>query len=595
MDEDPNATQDLLMSPLIESQNTTIRVKRGWTNDHYETVKIGSEKKKLCRARNCEQTYSMSTSTNTLRNHWTKSHGMDQNVVKTQYILSDNEDCEAILKYALFNHSSFRSFDDPNFRKMFSKLAALDNIPTRQTVSEIFLRKTSELEPIIAARLSNCLSISLTFDIWSHKKATTSYGCVTAHYIKESILNTIILEFKEIPYPHTSDKLREFLYEMIKRFNIQSKLISITTDNATNNIAAIEELKYDQDLKLYQNFGLGFSHIRCFAHCLNLTCKAGLSEFSNELKLIRQFIGAVNGSAITSKLFEDVQLKLIEQKPEIFLIKKPLKLVQDVDTRWNSVYLMLERFIRLKPAIDESINEILGDVMFHWDRLKELYQFLKPYYFYTLKVSGENYITVSLVDKIVSNLKKHASRSYTTENLNKAAKKFLDYLNKYTFVSKEDPIILATCLDPRVKMSHYDEETKTYAEDLLRRLYRDSVDSYEANSSKDLNDDEFEADIFERQPSSEIDRYLLSTNEHHHSCPIDYWSRNCKIYPTLSKLAMIVLNIQATSTPSERAFSESGLIHRKGRTTLSPRSLRAQMILRSWVRSVDNGMNNKQD
>jgi len=63
--------------------------------------------------------------------------------------------------------------------------------------------------------------------------------------------------------------------------------------------------------------------------------------------------------------------------------KVPKKLLQDISTRWNSIYYMLDRFVELEDAIratlrllDSPPNGLTTD---KWTVVKELVQVLRPF------------------------------------------------------------------------------------------------------------------------------------------------------------------------------------------------------------------------
>jgi hypothetical protein len=58
---------------------------------------------------------------------------------------------------------------------------------------------------------------------------------------------------------------------------------------------------------------------------------------------------------------------------------------------------------------------------------------------------------------------------------------------------------------------------------------------------------------------------------------LDWWKANHHIYPLLSSVARIVLAVPATSAPSERMWSEAGLIVRAKRASLDPANV-AMMV-----------------
>jgi len=93
-------------------------------------------------------------------------------------------------------------------------------------------------------------------------------------------LHEDLLDFCHLDCQHTGKNLARILYDILKDFNIQTRLYCITTDNAGNNGTLVGELE-----RLLKNDGISWDsskhHIRCLAHILNLTVKA----FLNKLKI----------------------------------------------------------------------------------------------------------------------------------------------------------------------------------------------------------------------------------------------------------------------------------------------------------------------
>ena len=59
--------------------------------------------------------------------------------------------------------------------------------------------------------------------------------------------------------------------------------------------------------------------------------------------------------------------------------------------------------------------------------------------------------------------------------------------------------------------------------------------------------------------TEELEQYLAEKTVKRNSNPLSWWRENDKRFPQLSKVARCLLNIPATSTPSERVFSVAGL------------------------------------
>ena len=66
---------------------------------------------------------------------------------------------------------------------------------------------------------------------------------ITAHWIdREWHQKELVIGFEPLNGSHTGKNLAEALIVVIKRYNLGSKLLSITTDNASNMTKMVEEL-----------------------------------------------------------------------------------------------------------------------------------------------------------------------------------------------------------------------------------------------------------------------------------------------------------------------------------------------------------------
>ena len=76
----------------------------------------------------------------------------------------------------------------------------------------------------------------------------------------------------------------------------------------------------------------------------------------------------------------------------------------------------------------------------------------------------------------------------------------------------------------------------------------------------------------------EVCHYLSTLNQNHTFA--EYWKNNKTRLPILSSIALRYNIICPTSISSESAFSISGFIQRKNRSSLTPETLRYSMLLR---------------
>jgi hypothetical protein len=135
------------------------------------------------------------------------------------------------------------------------------------------------------------------------------------------------------------------------------------------------------------------------------------------------------------------------------------KLIQDIPTRWSSLYLMLERFFSLKEAVVLFQLQALSGTDLamlensDWIAIKAFVTILKPLHDVTLELSTEKHTSVSKVIPL-TNMLTH----YYTELLNgplmqverELAQNIANQL-KFRFQHCETvhTLAVATMLDPR--------------------------------------------------------------------------------------------------------------------------------------------------
>ena len=115
---------------------------------------------------------------------------------------------------------------------------------------------------------------------------------VTFHFVDSNwLLQQRILNFCNVPSPHSSVVIADALRETFNDWGIMRKVFSIIVDNAAANGAAIEILRDDFRLKgiILPVRGL-FFHVRCCAHITNFLVQAGLLEIGDIIDFVRQMI-----------------------------------------------------------------------------------------------------------------------------------------------------------------------------------------------------------------------------------------------------------------------------------------------------------------
>lgn len=128
---------------------------------------------------------------------------------------------------------------------------------------------------------------------------------------------------------------------MLERMGNREKVFTLTVDNATAN-RTIQDILKDR-LNLDDNLVCKgeFFHLRCCAHILNLIVQDSLDIISSELTKIRENFKYVKGS--TSRRF--ALAECVEGVSEVVMSL-------DVQHRWNSTYLMIEKALKYQRTLN---------------------------------------------------------------------------------------------------------------------------------------------------------------------------------------------------------------------------------------------------
>jgi hypothetical protein len=220
-------------------------------------------------------------------------------------------------------------------------------------------------------------------------------------------------------------------------------------DNASSNYVFVGLLKNQLNMKKTLLCEGEFFYIRCCAHILNLIVQYGLKAIDSALQNIRDSVKYVRGSQLRKQNFLQAMNQMSLDS------KKWIK--QDVPTRWNSTYLMLETAIHYRRTF--SYLEIIDSnykhcpTAFEWEKTINICWFLASFYHATCEFSGTKYFTANLYFPVIFDIyvtlneevesKDKYKRLMETQMLSK----FKKYWPKFSVV-----LALAAVLDPRYKL-----------------------------------------------------------------------------------------------------------------------------------------------
>ncbi|KAL4112812.1 hypothetical protein QTP88_016538 [Uroleucon formosanum] len=258
-----------------------------------------------------------------------------------------------------------------------------------------------------------------TFNMWTFD-SNKSYITVTCHFIFDDQLYSPVIATKEVSDRHTGQNIAATLTNIFNDWNIANKIITVVSDNGSNIKNAINEhlLKH---------------HHPCVAHTLNL-------------------IGHFKHSSNATEKLKDFQLQM--NLP-------PLKVKQDVPTRWNSSFIMMERLVNIKAPLSATMSTLPRAPNYlnasEWEIILDCTHILKPFQIMTAKLSGEKYPTLSVVIPLIRGLQ-HILRNLKTEtDVGDVFRNMLmDIVSRRLGILEKNKIVAkATFLDPRFKKTAF--------------------------------------------------------------------------------------------------------------------------------------------
>ncbi|KAJ1689093.1 hypothetical protein LUZ63_013248 [Rhynchospora breviuscula] len=304
--------------------------------------------------------------------------------------------------------------------------------------------------------------------------------------------------------------------------------------------------------------------------------------------------------------------------------KKP---AWDVETRWNSTYLMLDLALQLKHAInryalsDNNFNMCPNDV--DWEHVEALVCHLKVFYDVTNKLSGTKYTTLNIF------FPEYCEVYLTIKKMSQSAYHFVVDMSKEMFYKwnkywKVGSILLAIgcVLDPRCKLDvveyyfrmMHPEECPGFMDNLrtcLNKLFNEyllahskgsenqpsssTIHMSSTTSSDGMSDTRAGLKSFLSSKravdptKTEMQEYLSAgldpTSLDAEFDILAWWKMNAAKYPILARLTRDILVVPISTVASESTFSTAGRILSPIRSNLNDESLEALICAQDWLRA----------
>ena len=258
--------------------------------------------------------------------------------------------------------------------------------------------------------------------------------------------------------------------KIIINWKIETKVINATIDGGSNINLAVEMTPF-------------LDKLRCLTHIMNLVTKSILNEncnikildivkkcrslvctfkHSNFLSEQLKKVMKLNRNMAQSMHASDSEADKTKDLPSVKTLK------QDVPTRWNSTYIMLQSVFDAHDSVksviysNSEIKKKYSHILLNskeTEVIEDLIELLQPFYQLTEKMSGTKYVTISTVLPGVTRLLE-ILQIYKSKFDNHEIEKLAIIMHDDLFDRTQDyfnnsMVIAATFLDPRYKIRRF--------------------------------------------------------------------------------------------------------------------------------------------
>ncbi|CAB4378044.1 unnamed protein product [Rhizophagus irregularis] len=425
-----------------------------------------------------------------------------------------------LIRWIVIHQHSFTIVEENYFINFVHSLHPSAKIPSADTIKNKIMTYYEEDKVKMKALLKDLPGkVSFTMDCWT-SPSTKSFLSITAHFInKEWNLQNIIIDFIQTQDSHTGSNIKDAFLLGISNMSLESKIMGITTDNASNNSTFMTSLSIWAAENVV-NFNKKEQHIRCFAHSINLSVKEALSCLDGEISLLRELIVKIRASSLR------------REKLKVTVIMS------------GSHYPTLSLTVPLYNILIDHVEDVIGNDKEEDDDEDDDEENEEN----NEENNGENDD-----DEKWNQIVKKAAK--------KCKVKLLEYYNK-----TNDTYLISTILDPRLKLKYYKDHN--WEETLVNTIYQKFVNIYNKfyastkpevlNNTSEIKEKSVMSRVFKWRNIEYIDEiqtYLSLSLMNEETDPLEWWKVNESQFPHLSQMARDYLPIPATSVPSEQSFS----------------------------------------
>ncbi|XP_066348195.1 zinc finger BED domain-containing protein RICESLEEPER 2-like isoform X1 [Miscanthus floridulus] len=458
--------------------------------------------------------------------------------------------------------------------------------------------------------------VSLSASIWTPDGAepTVNYLCLTAHFIDNNWkVHRMIIKFgmfrssptdmermihyKEACVPVSECGAYNVIWDAIRDWNLDQKLLSLTSVGEVRNDVSSSKLKETLVEKKCLPIRGKLYNVACVDDALNTI-----------VSKVQQNIIHLVGDMVTQFFVAHASSSLNQQQLMEVISQMSLKCPQEDAKWWHKLYFRLEVFLHFNKSFPSEEAASPEDVIV----AESICKILRTFYRVIEVISTSSSPTANMyfneIWKVRTVLQEEASSEHAeiTVMVTEMQETFNEYWqNSYLW------FCIPVILDPRFKFSFIEFRLKrafglqsaSYLSDIhetLQELFNEYCSSVDQPNGRVPKSEAFDidySDSFEdwdqhlneqasRQKSTELDNYLedgLVPRKDDFDI-LNWWMCHATKYPTLAAIVQDILAMPASAVQSAAAFTSSGPVIPKHHSMLSIKTIEALVCTRDWTR-----------
>jgi len=526
----------------------------------------------------------------------------------------------------------YRTIEKESFKKLIAHIDPRLTVPSEKKIrTETMPRMYTKLLEYLRNFVNENVDwASPTIDFWT-SKSNHAFMSFCIHFITKQWERKIaVLNCVPFDDSHTIQNIGNQLNEVLFQWSIETKVVTVVTDNARNLLGALEEVAIPRSA--------------CALHTMQLVIRDNIGKNPAQ-RAVADLISRASNLVAHFHRSPAAADKL--RKAQETLEMPEMRLIIDQETRWNSEYDMLFRLNEQEKAVKMvclsadlrlNVNQKLTDN--DWKILKPVVTVLTPFKNFTLTLQRDD-ASISEVLMLLSKLKRqlrdlpsdqiYGVKTLRDELLKSIEKRFhkpieSDVESIVSYNIENEPIFaLASVLDPRCKDRYFENKSsfsdaKTALIDELSTLTAQNQNDSDVESmsppskrakaaappstkpkkagsssaciwdpwdSGEGSEDETDDKETTNNPKAIVEDYLAQPRIEMGENPLLWWKKHESRWPKLAILARKYLCPAASNVSSESAFKYASDIASKERSRLLPENVEKLLFLRCNLSAIN--------